>query len=109
MSFVPVGPRPDIIEEVTTVGAASAGAGLFDSLEIPTALVGTSYSTAGIWNFEGAVKAALDADVLMMAEEGHGPFTPMRKYLEGPALADPRPDLVIWEIPVRYLGIESPQ
>jgi len=32
----------------------------------------------------------------------------MRKYLESPAIDDPRPDVVIWEIPERYLGVSTP-
>ncbi|GAH58948.1 unnamed protein product, partial [marine sediment metagenome] len=44
--------------------------------------------------------------VLNVAREGQGPFVPMKKYLESPTLDDPRPDVIIWEIPERHLGID---
>ena len=72
------------------------------------ALVGTSYSAAGEWDFDGALKAALGADVLKVAEEGHGPFVPMQRYIDSPAVDDPRPHVVIWEIPERYLCVPTP-
>ncbi|MBA7714020.1 putative alginate O-acetylase AlgJ [subsurface metagenome] len=89
-----------------TIGTGESTLGLFDKLQIPVALVGTSYSAGEAWNFDGALKAALEADVLNVAKEGQGPFVPMKKYLESPALDDPRPDVIIWEIPERHLGID---
>lgn len=106
-----IGPRPDQVAELTTVADADAddsGAGLFGALAIPVALVGTSYSAAGAWDFDGALKAAAEADVLKVAEEGRGPFVPMWKYIESPAIDDPRPDVVVWEIPERYLCLSTP-
>jgi alginate O-acetyltransferase complex protein AlgJ len=114
LSFLPLGrfaatlgPAPDLVADVVTVADGDGGPGLFGALEIPVALVGTSYSAAGAWNFDGALKEELRADVLKVAEEGRGPFVPMRKYLESPAIDDPRPDVVIWEIPERYLGVST--
>jgi alginate O-acetyltransferase complex protein AlgJ len=91
-----------------TVGATESDEGLFDTLEIPVALVGTSYSATGVWNFDGALRDALEGDVLKVAEQGHGPFVPMEKYLSSPSIDDPRPQVVIWEIPERYLGVDVP-
>ena len=115
LNFLPLGrlggawePASDLVADAATVADADSGAGLFGALEIPVALVGTSYSAAGASNFDGALKEALRADVLKVAEEGRGPFVPMRKYLESPAIDDPRPDVVIWEIPERYLGVSTP-
>jgi alginate O-acetyltransferase complex protein AlgJ len=115
LSFLPLGrfaatlgPAPDLVADVVTVADGDGGPGLFGALKIPVALVGTSYSAAGAWNFDGALKEELRADVLKVAEEGRGPFVPMRKYLESPAIDDPRPDVVIWEIPERYLGVSTP-
>lgn len=115
LNFIPLGPlqaalglQPDTIEEVVTISAGESTLGLFDELQIPVALVGTSYSACEAWNFDGALKAALEADVLNVAREGQGPFVPMKEYLESPALDDPRPGVVIWEIPERYLGIDPP-
>ena len=115
LSFVPLGPfqkamglRPDIVEETSTSARAESAAELFSELQIPVALVGTSYSAAGAWNFDGALKAAVQADILKVAVEGQGPFVPMQRYLESHAIDDPRPDVVIWEIPERYLGVDVP-
>ncbi len=105
-----IGPPPDLVAEVVTVAdtAADEGAGLFGALEIPMTLVGTSYSASGAWNFDGALKEALRADVLKAAAEGRGFLAPMREYLGSPAIDDPRPAVVIWEIPERYLGLWTP-
>ena len=46
--------------------------GLFGALSIPVALVGTSCSAPGAWNFDGALKEALCADVLSVAALGQG-------------------------------------
>jgi alginate O-acetyltransferase complex protein AlgJ len=104
----PLGLPADTIKEVVTIDASESTLGLFDELQIPVVLVGTSYSTGEAWNFDDALKVALQADVLNIAIEGQGPFVPMKRYLEGPTLDDPRPDVIIWEIPERYLGIEPP-
>jgi hypothetical protein len=32
----------------------------------------------------------------------------MQKYIDSPAIGDPRPDVVIWEIPERYLCVPTP-
>ena len=101
-----LGPRPDAVEMVSTEPAGDVGDDLFEELDIPVTLVGTSYSAGGLWNFEGALKESLEADVLNVAAEGKGPFAPMATYLASPALEDPRPDIVLWEIPVRYLAPE---
>jgi alginate O-acetyltransferase complex protein AlgJ len=113
LSFIPMGalsdrlgPRPDTIDEEVTIGATEDDQGLFDTLQIPVALVGTSYSAEGAWNFDGALRDEMEADVLKVAEQGHGPFVPMEKYLASPSIDDPRPEVVIWEIPERYLGVD---
>lgn len=77
---------------------------LFSDLPLPAvALVGTSYSANTKWNFEGALKLALNEDVLNFAKEGEGPMTPMFDFLDQylPEIPDLR--LVVWEIPERYL------
>jgi alginate O-acetyltransferase complex protein AlgJ len=106
-----LGPRPDVVATAVTEPAQApddSGAGLFGELRIPVALVGTSYSAAGAWNFDGALRQALSCDVLKVAEEGKGPFAPMERYLASPALEDPRPEVVLWEIPERYLCTPTP-
>lgn len=74
---------------------------LFDDVSVPdVALVGTSYSANPMWHFEGFLKSSLSRDLVNVAREGEGPFKPMQTFL-----SEQRPDLemVIWEIPERYL------
>jgi alginate O-acetyltransferase complex protein AlgJ len=87
-------------------GATADPLGLFDTPEIPVALVGTSYSADPRWNFASFLQEALQAEVLTVAEEGTGPFDPMEAYLEGDTLTEIPPRLVIWEIPERYLTVD---
>lgn len=114
LAFVDVGPfRPhfpllhETIElfETAEAGAEDAGAlDLFGAAEVPVALVGTSYSARTEFHFEGFLKSELDADVVNHSEAGLGPFVPMDRFLASlPQTAAP-PQLVIWEIPERYLN-----
>jgi alginate O-acetyltransferase complex protein AlgJ len=114
LAFANVGPfRPhfpmlhETIEVFETAGSdeADAGAlGLFGEAEVPVALVGTSYSARTEFHFEGFLKSELDADLVNHAEAGLGPFVPMDRFLASlPQTAAP-PQLVIWEIPERYLN-----
>jgi len=68
----------------------------------PIALVGTSYSANPLWSFEDQLKIACGADVINYAKEGAGPFRPMAEFLSTINLR-PAPQIVVWEIPVRYL------
>ena len=110
LAFVPLGglerlgPRADGLERFLTV-PLEAGGSLFGEVRVPVALVGSSYSANLRWNFQGALQNALQADVLNAAEEGQGPFAPMAQYLESEAFRNARPELVIWEIPARYLPV----
>ena len=97
-----LGPRPDIVLPRLTAAVQPAAAGLFDQPAIPVVLVGTSYSAGELWNLEGALKTAVEADVLNVSEQGQGPLAPMRALLAGPVLEDVRADVVVWEIPERY-------
>lgn len=112
LNFIPLGrfagsgPLPDRLVPVRTEAAgegdADASALLGDS-GVPVVLVGTSYSANRLWNFDGALRQALKADLVNAAKEGMGPFRPMREMLVSATLADAAPKLVIWEIPERYL------
>ena len=110
LAFVPLGglerlgPQADELERVETTPLA-AGGDLFGEPRVPVALVGTSYSADERWNFGGALEGALQADVLNAAEEGQGPFAPMAQYLASEAFRNARPELIIWEIPARYLPV----
>lgn len=89
----------------THTDAAAAVDLLGDAPAADIALVGTSYSADPLWNFDGALRESLHEDVLNLAESGHGPFKPMEAYLQDSN--SPRPRVLIWEIPVRYLPMED--
>ncbi len=119
LNFVPLGalqsrlgPVPDTLETRQTrpqSSAEGAGGGLFGAQTVPVTLIGTSYSANKRWNFAGALQRALGADVLNLATEGQGPLPPMRDYLASSELQDAPPELVVWEIPERYLPVpETP-
>lgn len=105
------GPAPDLLMQYQThasaAGGSSAGLDLFGEVEVPVALIGSSYSARAEFHFEGHLKTALQADVINYAEVGQGPFKPMRSFLtQLPGLSS-LPRLVIWEIPERYVSPEE--
>ena len=111
LNFIPLGPlakhfgpRPDSVVPRLTSRLDSEETGLFGSVDIPVVMAGTSYSRGELWNLEGALKAAVAADVLNVAAEGQGALQPLRALLAGPVLADVRAQVVIWEIPERYFS-----
>jgi alginate O-acetyltransferase complex protein AlgJ len=87
--------------------AAHTKEALFGDEKIPVALVGTSYSANPLWNFAGFLEEALQTDVINAAEEGQGPFETMKTYLASAAFRDNPPELVVWEIPERYLVVDA--
>ena len=112
LSYIPLGglqkrlgPKFDVLKQHVTEGSGESG-GLFGSDSIPIALVGTSYSANILWNFGGALKEALGSDVLNVANQGEGPVVPMQDYLAGNDLKDTPPELVIWEIPERFIQVD---
>jgi alginate O-acetyltransferase complex protein AlgJ len=100
-----LGPRPDIVNPRLTAAVQPEPGGLFDQPAIPVVLVGTSYSAGELWNLEGALKTAVQADVLNVARQGQGALAPMRDLLAGPVLEEVRADGVVWEIPERYFTL----
>ena len=98
------GPAPDRFAPPRfSLVSGGGGGGLLDEVSVPVALVGTSYSFNPLFGFAGALQVALGADVLNAAQEGLGPVSPMVRYLGDDALAQSPPQLVIWEIPERYI------
>lgn len=79
------------------------GADLFGSSAPEVALVGTSYSANPKWNFQGALREALHADLYNYAEDGHGPLVPMLRLLAKGEEETKGLRLVLWEVPERYL------
>lgn len=99
-------PKPDDLQQRSTNPAqasAEGGDALFADDSVAVGLVGTSYSANPNWNFAGALKQALHADVVNYAEDGHGPILPMLKYLQTDAFKSSPPQVLIWEFPERYL------
>jgi alginate O-acetyltransferase complex protein AlgJ len=110
LSFLPLGrfqdtlgPAWDTVAPVT--GEVAASGGLFDVAVIPVAVVGTSYSHETALGFVPSLRQQLGADVLNASQEGLGPFVAMADYLADGAFLDSPPELVIWEIPERYLPL----
>ncbi|MGB1559933.1 MAG: alginate O-acetyltransferase [Sinimarinibacterium flocculans] len=103
--FAALLPAPDTLTPSTTFAAGQNDL-LNDTPTPATVLIGTSYSADPAWNFDGALKTALREDVLNLAESGHGPFAPMRRYLESGV--GPSARVVVWELPERYLPMPDP-
>ena len=111
MNFLPLGPftdtlgpEPDRVVTRTTVKPDGSEGGLFGELTTPVVLVGTSYSAGNLWDFPGALEAALGVDILDSSTEGEGPFIPMRDFLtEIGNRTDINFKVVLWEIPERYV------
>jgi alginate O-acetyltransferase complex protein AlgJ len=103
-------PATEPLQKRTTVAAEQPAEGedaLFANSEVPVALVGTSYSANPNWNFVGALKQALNSDVLSYAEDGHGPILPMLSYLKSDDFKNSPPQVLIWEFPERYLPVNN--
>lgn len=103
-------PPQEPLEKRTTRVAEDQPAGddaLFADSKVPVALIGTSYSANPSWNFVGALKEALQSDVVNYSEDGHGPILPMLSYLKSDAFKDSPPQVLIWEFPERYLPVNN--
>lgn len=96
-------PDPDVIELSEARSSAPPSNDLFAPVELPVAVVGTSYAADPRWNLADRLRTALGRDVLDAAREGIGPLRPLLDYLDGDAWASARPRAVVWEVPVRYL------
>ena len=96
-------PHTEYITPFHTTELNPPDSGLFDTPRIPVILVGTSYSADPRWNFDGFLKEMLSADVLNLATVGEGPFDPMRELLSGTIIEEVAAQVVIWEIPERYI------
>ncbi|ESQ90018.1 hypothetical protein ABAC460_09635 [Asticcacaulis sp. AC460] len=114
MTFLPLGPTfsangpqaetftQPAFEYVATDDTSGDG-GLLGDAATPVILVGTSYSADERWGFAGFLEQNLGADLVNVADKGAGPFVPMNKLLSGSTLTEATPELVIWEIPERYV------
>ena len=111
LNYVPVDPwfssiaPPQELLSTFNIVPISSELDLFADAPAPeVALVGTSYSANSAWNFEGALKLELNRDVMNFATEGEGPITPMLSFIENYLDQLPELELVVWEIPERYLA-----
>lgn len=106
MSYIPLapwfsqwGPSIEYFDLQQTYESSSS---LFSAREVNTVLVGTSYSADERWNFPGFLKQALGRDLVNYSARGLGPYRPMYDLLmDADALSGV--DLIVWEIPERYL------
>ncbi|AWN22973.1 hypothetical protein DKM44_06805 [Deinococcus irradiatisoli] len=110
LRYVPVpegeGPAPDTVQEGVYSRTDDGGGGLLGDVTLAVTLVGTSYSAPSqnnIWHFDGALSKALGTEVLNAAQEGKGPIIPMREYLKSQERKHNPPQVVVWEIPERFL------
>lgn len=112
LRYVPVktgGPQSDQVAEPEYTRTDEGGGGLLGDETLAVALVGTSYSAEtkdNVWHFAGALSQALGTEVLNAAQEGKGPIIPMREYLTGQDRQNNPPQVVVWEIPERFLRVE---
>lgn len=97
-----IGLRPETVTTLTQTVIDEAG-DIFGATAQDIVLVGTSYSANPDWGFADALMRALGRDVVDVAEQGLGPLQPMQHYLASPSFHDAPPQVVIWEIPIRYL------
>ncbi|MEO1702320.1 MAG: hypothetical protein AAFR71_09740 [Pseudomonadota bacterium] len=117
MAFVDTGPWRPLVgpnaETITTydfipvTGQAGSDLDLFGEVVIPAALVGTSFSARTDFYFSDFLKAEMQADLVSYALEGLGPFEPMQRFLQDRSVSENPPQIVIWEIPERYINTWS--
>ena len=111
LRYVPVktgGPAPDTVREPEYTRTDEGGGGLLGDETLAVTLVGTSYSAEtkdNVWHFAGALSQALDSEVLNAAQQGKGPIIPMREFLAGQDRQNNPPQVVVWEIPERFLRV----
>lgn len=102
-------PAPDQLQMRSTqpLEQGSGEDALFGEVKVPVTLIGTSYSADPRWNFVGALRESLQADVVSHAEDGRGPILPMLTFLQTASLEQSKPSVVIWEFPERYLPVAN--
>jgi alginate O-acetyltransferase complex protein AlgJ len=106
--FAAMQPPSEKLEQRQTERQEGEGDGdLFGDSAPEVALVGTSYSADPKWNFPGALRQALGADLYNYAENGHGPLVPMLRLLAKGEEETRGLRLVLWEVPERYLTLPS--
>jgi alginate O-acetyltransferase complex protein AlgJ len=103
--FRPQSDRESPLQTRKLSGNAPA-AGLFGDQDVPVVLAGTSYSLRG--NFHGFLQEALSVEVLNVARDGGGFLQSIRDYLKDDAFVSSKPQVLIWELPERFLSLDLP-
>jgi alginate O-acetyltransferase complex protein AlgJ len=96
-----LGLLPDVEAPVVTMQNSVDSVGLFGDSAVPVVLTGTSYSMRG--NFHGFLQQTLSTRVLNAAKDGGGFLQATRNYLEDDAFRLAKPQVLIWEVPERFL------
>jgi alginate O-acetyltransferase complex protein AlgJ len=94
-------PRADRETPLQTRQTSADSGGLFGDAAVPVVLTGTSYSLRG--NFHGFLQQALATKVLNAAQDGSGFLQATTQYLKDEAYRSAKPQVLIWEIPERFL------
>ncbi len=98
---------PETLTQAETYAEASADL-LFADIDVPVALVGTSFSARTEFNFAGFLQQETGLDLVNYSVKGRGPFAPMQELLTSGDLFATNPKFVIWEIPERYIAPVNP-
>jgi alginate O-acetyltransferase complex protein AlgJ len=114
-NFLDLGPWREALgfdlEEVNTYSLVSQGetglGDLFGSDEAELHLVGTSYSEDVRWTFADALEAYSGLAVVNFAQQGYGPLKPMQDYLDDLGQDPILPELLIWELPEKYMSLPA--
>ncbi|MCM2681222.1 alginate O-acetyltransferase AlgX-related protein [Echinimonas agarilytica] len=104
--FADFAPAPETIETLEIVKSGQGELSLFDDSTQSIALVGTSYSADKRWKFVDWLQLHTQQEVLDYSSVGKGPFVPMAEYVSTELETAEDIEMVIWEIPVRYLIAE---
>ncbi len=107
--FTEFGPEPESLRSVEFEATSEQEVDLFGDKSYSVALVGTSFSAKPEWGFVGALENHLGLSIADYSLEGKGPFIPMQEMLESDEFNESLPELVIWEIPERYLALPEQQ
>jgi alginate O-acetyltransferase complex protein AlgJ len=111
LSYLPLGPFADWLgpaaDTLATPSCPQGTGGLLDEAALPLALIGTSYSADPRWGFEAALQAELSMDVLNLSVSGRGPFAAVDAALTELPVELTAARLVLWELPERYLTLET--
>lgn len=96
-------PPPDreVVQTTRQTSVDDSAGSLFGDVSVPVVLTGTSFSLRG--NFHGYLQQTLSAKVLNTAKDGGGFSEAASAYLKDESFRMSKPQILIWEIPERFL------